>query len=81
MALTGQARMMAEIERSVSNRFALVGLEDTWANRIAFYEGMLLAWRSEPITDTSHLSYNRVLQRLIDEAKIYRDATAELLGT
>lgn len=66
-----------DIARSVENRMRVIGMDDTWDNRIAFYSGMLFGWTSEPSVHDA--AYNRALQRLIDEAKQLRDATNTLL--
>lgn len=46
MATIAERRL--DISRSAANTFMLRGIADTWPNRIAFYEGLLCAWKSEP---------------------------------
>lgn len=57
------------ISKSAENAMLLGGIEDTYHNRVVFYTGLLHAWKSEPIQDRQQQSYNRLLQKMIDEAK------------
>lgn len=75
MPLVQRTDAYVAIQQSASNAMLLMRIEDSWANRVVFYSGMLHSWKSEPIQDHTQQAYNILLQKMIDEAAELRDAT------
>jgi hypothetical protein len=76
-----QAQRQIDIGRSVANAFALQGIEDTYANRVLFCKGMLLAWKSEISTSREDSLYIRALAEEIEFYERMVASVQELSGT